>query len=413
MPRIGPGGSPLTRGTATRPATDVQHRALVPDEEAQQLDEPGAVESTGRAVGRRLNGDRIADASDREPLLTPQVRAEYHPRGTPGGAMTEQPRRGMRCQARHARHPPHGAARGAAAGIGEHEIGVRPPAHQPQQRFDVRPLDPRIFAHELLEFGQLHLHGCRQAQAFHEQFVSELAEPIFDGGIEILDRLEDGERDDAVHHGARNLPRGALLRNSLCLTSLLLKPMTNALPDLKRESFEREALVHLDVLYRVALRLSGNPSDADDLVQETMLKAYRAWDQYEKGTNAKAWLLTILRHAFINEYRRRTRHPETVDLDKIEPYAVFPEVQDEDPQGAFFDRIVDDEVLRAIDQLPVAFRETLVLSDVEGMSYQEIAGILEIPVGTVKSRLFRARQLLQGKLYDYAVEMGYIKGSPA
>jgi RNA polymerase sigma-70 factor (ECF subfamily) len=191
-------------------------------------------------------------------------------------------------------------------------------------------------------------------------------------------------------------------------------PPSSPVPvDEKRASFEKEALVHLDVLYRVALRLSGNPSDADDLVQETMLKAYRAWDQYEKGTNAKAWLLTILRHAFINEYRRRTRHPETVDLDRIEPYAVFSEVQDEDPQGAFFDRIVDDEVLRAIDQLPVAFRETLVLSDVEGMSYQEIAGILGIPVGTVKSRLFRARQLLQGKLYDYAVEMGYIKGSPA
>jgi RNA polymerase sigma-70 factor (ECF subfamily) len=183
--------------------------------------------------------------------------------------------------------------------------------------------------------------------------------------------------------------------------------------DEKRAGFEREALVHLDVLYRVALRLTGNPSDADDLVQETMLKAYRAWDQYEKGTNAKAWLLTILRHAFINEYRRKTRHPETVDLDTIEPFAVFPEIQDEDPQGAFFDRIVDDEVLRAIDQLPEAFRETLVLSDVEGMSYQEIAGILEIPVGTVKSRLFRARHLLQAKLYDYAVEMGYIKGSPA
>src|SRR2546425_499293 len=181
----------------------------------------------------------------------------------------------------------------------------------------------------------------------------------------------------------------------------------------KRASFEREALVHLDSLYRVALRLTGNPAEADDLVQETMLKAYRAWHQFEQGTNAKGWLLTILRHAFINEYRRRTRHPETVDVDTIEPYAVFSEVQDEDPQGAFFDRIVDDEVLRAIDQLPEVFRETLVLSDVEGMSYQEIAGILEVPVGTVKSRLFRARQLLQGKLYDYAVEMGYIKGSPA
>ncbi|HEV8304012.1 MAG TPA: sigma-70 family RNA polymerase sigma factor [Gemmatimonadales bacterium] len=181
----------------------------------------------------------------------------------------------------------------------------------------------------------------------------------------------------------------------------------------KRASFEREALVHLDALYRVALRLSGNASDADDLVQETMLKAYRAWDQYEKGTNAKGWLLTILRHAFINEYRRRTRHPETVDVDTIEPFAVFGEIQEDDPQGAFFDRIVDDEVLRAIDALPEAFRETLVLSDVEGMSYQEIGRILEIPVGTVKSRLFRARQMLQGKLYDYAVNMGYIKGSPA
>ena len=183
--------------------------------------------------------------------------------------------------------------------------------------------------------------------------------------------------------------------------------------DAKRASFEREALVHLDMLYRVALRLTGNPSDADDLVQETMLKAYRAWDQYQQGTNAKAWLLTILRHAFINEYRRRIRHPETVDVDAIEPFAVFPEVQDEDPQGAFFDKIVDDQVLNAIDQLPVVFRETLVLSDVEGMSYQEIAQVLKVPVGTVKSRLFRARRLLQAKLYDYAVEMGYIKGSAA
>ena len=180
----------------------------------------------------------------------------------------------------------------------------------------------------------------------------------------------------------------------------------------KRASFEREALPHLDSLYRVALRLTGNAAEADDLVQETMLKAYRAWHQFEKGSNAKGWLLTILRHAFINEYRRRTRHPETVDLDAIEPSSVFADVQDEDPQGTFFDRIVDDEVLRAVDQLPEQFRETVVLSDVEGLSYDEIARILEVPVGTVKSRLFRARRMLQGKLYDYAVGMGYIKGTP-
>jgi RNA polymerase sigma-70 factor, ECF subfamily len=184
-------------------------------------------------------------------------------------------------------------------------------------------------------------------------------------------------------------------------------------PDEKRASFQREALVHLDALYRVALRLTGNPADADDLVQETMLKAYRAWHQYQQGTNAKGWLLTILRHAFINEYRRRTRHPATVDIDAIEPFAVFDEVQEEDPQGHFFDQIVDDEVLRAIDELPEQFREAVVLSDVEGMSYEEVARILEVPIGTVKSRLFRARRLLQGKLYAYAVEMGYIKGSRA
>jgi RNA polymerase sigma-70 factor, ECF subfamily len=182
--------------------------------------------------------------------------------------------------------------------------------------------------------------------------------------------------------------------------------------DEKRASFEREALVHLDALYRVALRLTGNPADADDLVQETILKAYRAWHQYQQGTNAKGWLLTILRHAFINEYRRRTRHPETVDLDAIEPFAVLDDDrQDDDPQGQFFDRIVDDEVLRAIDELPEQFREAVVLSDVEGMSYDEVARILDVPIGTVKSRLFRARRLLQAKLYEYAVGMGYIKGN--
>ena len=178
----------------------------------------------------------------------------------------------------------------------------------------------------------------------------------------------------------------------------------------KRVGFEREALPHLDMLYRVALRLSGNPPDAQDLVQETMLRAYRAWAQYTTGTNAKGWLLTILRNLFINEYRRRSRHPETVDVDTIEPFAVFPEIQDEDPQATFFDRIVDDEVLQALDALPEVFREAVMLSDVEGLRYEEIASVLSVPIGTVKSRLFRGRRLLQSRLYDYAVSMGYIKG---
>ena len=181
-------------------------------------------------------------------------------------------------------------------------------------------------------------------------------------------------------------------------------------PEERREGFEQEALVHLDALYRVALRLTANPSDAEDLVQETMLRAFRSWDRYTPGTNAKGWLLTILRHLFINEYRRKKRHPETVDVDTIEPFALFQEVQEEDPQGAFFDKIVDDEVLRAVDQLPEAFREAVTLSDVEGLSYEEVAKVLDVPVGTVKSRLYRGRRLLQAKLYDYAVSVGYIKG---
>lgn len=181
-------------------------------------------------------------------------------------------------------------------------------------------------------------------------------------------------------------------------------------PEERREGFEQEALVHLDALYRVALRLTANAADAEDLVQETMLRAYRSWDRYTPGTNAKGWLLTILRHLFINEYRRKSRHPETVDVDTIEPFALFQEVQEEDPQGAFFGKIVDDEVLRAVDQLPEAFREAVTLSDVEGLSYEEVAKVLDVPVGTVKSRLYRGRRLLQAKLYGYAVSMGYIKG---
>ena len=181
------------------------------------------------------------------------------------------------------------------------------------------------------------------------------------------------------------------------------------IPDGNRRTFEAQALPHLDALYRVALRFAGDEAQAEDLVQDTMLKAYRAWHQYRPGTNLRAWLLTILRNTFINEYRRTKRAGRQVDVTAIEAHTVFGEVQDVDPEGTFFDRIVDDEVLQAIDALPDEFRETLVLSDVEGLPYAEIAEITEVPVGTVKSRLFRARQALQRRLYEYAVAMGYIR----
>ena len=174
-------------------------------------------------------------------------------------------------------------------------------------------------------------------------------------------------------------------------------------------SFDDEALPHLDALYRVALRLTGDPAQAEDLVQDTMLKAYRSWRQYRAGTNAKGWLLTILRNTFINSYRRRKLEPVAMDLEAIEPHALYRAVETADPEGSFFGRLVDEKVLEAVDALPADFREVLVLSDMEGMRYAEIAEALQVPVGTVKSRLFRARRLLQAQLYSYAVEMGYIK----
>jgi RNA polymerase sigma-70 factor, ECF subfamily len=173
--------------------------------------------------------------------------------------------------------------------------------------------------------------------------------------------------------------------------------------------FDAEALPHLDALYRVALRLTGDPTQAEDLVQDTMLKAYRSWRQYRPGTNAKGWLLTILRNTFINDYRRRKHEPIAMDLEAVEPHALYRSMQESDPEGTFFSQIVDDKVLEAVDALPPDFREVLVLSDIEGMRYGEIADALKIPVGTVKSRLFRARRQLQAELYTHAVEMGYIQ----
>jgi RNA polymerase sigma-70 factor, ECF subfamily len=180
-------------------------------------------------------------------------------------------------------------------------------------------------------------------------------------------------------------------------------------PSAAGRSFDEEALPHLDALYRVALRLTGDTSQAEDLVQDTMLKAYRAWRQYQPGTNAKGWLLTILRNTFINDYRRRKHEPIAMDLQAVESHAIDRSIEEVDPEGTFFSQIVDDKVLEAIDALPTEFKEVLVLSDVEGMRYAEIAETLQIPVGTVKSRLFRARRLLQAELYAHALEMGYIQ----
>jgi RNA polymerase sigma-70 factor (ECF subfamily) len=187
-----------------------------------------------------------------------------------------------------------------------------------------------------------------------------------------------------------------------------------------KPGFAEEALPHLDAVYRFALRLAGSPDEAEDLVQETFLRAYRSWDQFERGTKAKSWLFTICRNVFLRSRERAQRHDEIVSerADRAGPgpgpvNPVFVSALGSDPEGEFFASIVDDRILEAIEELPEEYRMAVVLSDVEGLPYAEIAEMLEVPVGTVKSRLFRGRRRLQEKLFDHAVEMGYLPASAA
>lgn len=182
-----------------------------------------------------------------------------------------------------------------------------------------------------------------------------------------------------------------------------------------RAGFEKEALPHLDAVYRFALRLSGAPDQAEDLVQETFLRAWRSWGQYTQGTAAKSWLFTICRNVFLRGRERTQRHDDIVaenagrsgpGPNPVNP--VWVSVLGVDPEGDFFESIVDDQIVKAIESLPEEYRTAVVLSDLEGLPYAEIAELMDVPIGTVKSRLFRGRRQLQEVLYEYAVEMGYI-----
>ena len=174
--------------------------------------------------------------------------------------------------------------------------------------------------------------------------------------------------------------------------------------------FEEELFPHMDALKTFAFHLSYNEEDADDLVQETYLKAHKFIENYDEGTNAKAWLFKILKNAYINEYRKKVKRPTKVDIDEVisfkegeEPkYAAFTDLRQE-----IFDNTMGDEVTLAINALPLEFREVILLCDIDSFSYEEIAKILDLPIGTVRSRLFRARNMLKDKLKKYALKMGY------
>ena len=181
--------------------------------------------------------------------------------------------------------------------------------------------------------------------------------------------------------------------------------------------FQDDALPLLDSLYGAALRMTRNPADAEDLVQETMLRAYRSFDSFEPGTNLKAWLFRILTNAYINVYRKKQREPQKVSADELEDFDLYQELKNHDPQfqetpeTIVLDSLVDSDILQAIDELPEQFRLAVMLSDVEGFSYAEMAEIMDVPMGTVMSRLHRGRKALQKRLWEVARDRGIVKGS--
>jgi RNA polymerase sigma factor (sigma-70 family) len=175
--------------------------------------------------------------------------------------------------------------------------------------------------------------------------------------------------------------------------------------------FESEFYPHMDALYNFAYHLTYNEEDANDLVQETYMKAYRFIDKYIVGTNAKAWLFKILKNGFINQYRKKSKQPTKVDFEDIVNYQ---DTDDSAPQSyvdlrqEIFQGMMGDEITIAINSLPVDFKTVILLCDIEGFTYEEISKIIDIPIGTVRSRLHRARNMLKEQLKSYAESLGYI-----
>jgi RNA polymerase sigma-70 factor (ECF subfamily) len=184
----------------------------------------------------------------------------------------------------------------------------------------------------------------------------------------------------------------------------------------ERARFQAEALPLLDSLYGGALRMTRNPQDAEDLVQETMLRAYRSFDRFEAGTNLKAWLFRIMTNAYINTYRKKQREPRKVSSDELEDFDLYQELKTHDPQwemtpeNMVLNSLVDSDIIEAIDDLPEQFRLAVVLSDIEGFSYAEMAEIMDVPLGTVMSRLHRGRKALQKRLWEIARDRGIVRG---
>jgi RNA polymerase sigma-70 factor (ECF subfamily) len=180
-------------------------------------------------------------------------------------------------------------------------------------------------------------------------------------------------------------------------------------------TFTAQAMEYMPSLYSAALRMTRNAADAEDLVQETYLRAYRGFGSFEQGTNLKAWLYRILTNTFINRYRAAQRRPDETDLDEVEDFYLYRRLgglegarASRSAEDELLDVLTEDEVREAVESLPENFRLAVLLADVEGFAYKEIAEILDIPIGTVMSRLHRGRRALQKRLYEFAAGRGLV-----
>ena len=178
----------------------------------------------------------------------------------------------------------------------------------------------------------------------------------------------------------------------------------------KQSIFNQEFMPQINSMYNFAYRLTLDPDDAKDLLQDTYMKAFRFIDSFQQGTNAKAWLFRILKNSFINDYRKKSKEPSKVDYQEVESYYNSEDVDRQitpDLRVEALQDMIGDEISTALNSLDVDFRTVIILCDLEGFKYEEMAKILDIPIGTVRSRLHRARNLLKEKLSEYAKTMGY------